>query len=200
MSRQRIFIIIGIVMAVIFGWLIFVAISNTGKGMVKTQRAPSTMTFSIDGKKTKAMDLRLTKGEHTLKGTAPNFKEVTQKITVKAGETQEIVFTLPPADFIGETWLNEHPDEAALYSVEGSRTFDENSAAMTDNNPIIFRLPMYGPGWTVTYAQSPLKPNDPAAVAVHIWGADPGLRQEALRWIRGIGFDPTDLEIIIDKD
>lgn len=201
MSRERkiITIIIGIVV-VIVAWVIFQVVSNIGKGTVEMKRAPSNMTFTVDGKKQDNLEFRLSSGEHTLKGTAEGFSEQTKKITVKSGETLKTDMLLNPSDYRGENWLNDHPEEAGLYSAKSSEQFDKDSAIMTEDNPIVLRLPLYGPGWSISYGHSLKYADRDGAIGIYVWGSTPDLRQEALRWIRENGFDPSDMEIIIEKD
>lgn len=201
MTRERkTALIIGAIIALIVGWVIIQAISSYNKGTLEMQRAPSNMTFTVDGKPQKALSFKLSAGEHTIQGTSPGFATTTEKITIKRGETLKKDLLLVPSDYRGETWLQEHPDEAGLYSAKSSEQFDKDSEAMVDDNPIVLQLPQYGPGWTITYGSSVKYPNKTGAVAIHIWGSDPDMRQEALRWMRENGFDPSDMEIIIDKD
>lgn len=189
--------IIAIITLVLIGAALTLFNSLKGPtGTVKIQKAPSDMKLTIDGKEYKETEIELPVGKHTIKGEREDFIERTASISITEGEIEEQLMLLDPLNAVGTRWLEDHPEEAILYSKESSSEYDKSAQAMTENSPITNDLPILAPSWRIDYGESVRHKNVSGAIAVYIYAATPADRQDALSWIRQQGYDPSDYEII----
>jgi hypothetical protein len=136
-------------------------------------------------------------GKHTVVAKRDGFEDKTQEIEVAQGETKIIRLLMKPINQTGYEWMREHPDLAVEYEAMVGQQFSTQSTKTVDANPLIANLPEIHPTWRVDYGKSVAYPNDPNKVAIIITYGGPEIdKQNALNWIKSLGFNPADYEII----
>ena len=171
-------------------------------GYVNLTKAPSDMKLFVDNKEVKTDAtgvLEIAPGKHTLKGTRTDFVEREISITVKEDDTIDTELFLDPLNAVGNQYLLDHPDEAALYSAKSSQEFDKTVKIMLENSPIVQELPIIDPNWRMDYGESVKHTDIDGAIAIYIYATSPEARQNALGWMRLQGYDPSDYEIIFEQ-
>ena len=136
-------------------------------------------------------------GKHTVLAKRDGFEDKSQEVDVKEGETKIIRLLMTPNSQVGYEWMRAHPDLAVEYEAMVGKEFGEQSTKTVDANPLIANLPEIHPTWRVDYGKSVAYPNDPNKVAIIITYGGPEIdKQNALNWIKSLGFNPADYEII----
>ena len=139
----------------------------------------------------------VTPGKHTVVAKRDGFEDKTQEVEVKQGETKVIRLLMKPNSQVGYEWMRAHPDLAVEYEAMVGQQFAQQSQKTTDANPLIANLPEIHPTWRVDYGKSVAYPNDPNKVAIIItYGGAEIDKQNALNWIKSLGFNPADYEIV----
>lgn len=198
--KKVVYIVVG---AVAFGLIVIVFIlglqSRDKTATIEIQSAvPNDANVTIDGGGVGSNSKNgVTPGKHTVVAKRKGFEDKSQEVEVKQGETKIIRLLMTPNDQTGYDWMRSHPDLAVEYEGQQGQAFDEQSQKTTDANPLIPNLPEIHPTWRVDYGKSVAYPNDPNKVAIIItYGGSEIDKQNALNWIKSLGFNPADYEII----
>ncbi len=175
-------------MVVIFGFI--GSLSHNSKSETIVEVAPSTAQVTIDGKSVQPGTIYLGAGNHTVVASLDNFASDEQHITTKSGKPSNIVIMLSPANDAGRKYLADNP----TYQMqrEGIAGRDIPIA----ETPLLKLLPTTSseiPGpYAIDYGASSSRPN---GTVIIITDSSPSGRAKALKWLRGQGFEPTNLEI-----
>ncbi|HKX23914.1 MAG TPA: PEGA domain-containing protein [Candidatus Saccharimonadales bacterium] len=139
----------------------------------------------------------VTPGKHTVVAKRDGFEDKTQEVEVKQGEAKIIRLLMTPNSQVGYEWMRAHPDLAVEYEAMVGQQFSAQSDKTVDANPLIQNLPEIHPTWRVDYGKSVAYPNDPNKVAIIItYGGAEIDKQNAINWIKSLGFNPADYEIV----
>lgn len=159
---------------------------------------PNDAKVTIDGNNVGSNSKNaVTPGKHTVVAKRDGFEDKTAEVDVKQGETKIIRLLMKPINQTGYDWMRAHPDLAVEYEAMVGQQFATQSAKTVDANPLIANLPEIHPTWRVDYGKSVAFPNDPNKVAIIItYGGTEIDKQNALNWIKSLGFNPADYEII----
>lgn len=198
--KKVIYIAVGVLALALVVWVFILGLQSRDKtATIEIQSAvPNDAKVTIDGSSVGSNSKNgVTPGKHTVVAKRNGFEDKTQEVEVKQGETKIIRLLMTPNSQVGYDWMRAHPDLAVEYEAMVGREFDEQATKTADANPLIPYLPEIHPTWRVDYGKSVKFPNDPNKVAIIItYGGAEIDKQNALDWIKSIGFNPADYEII----
>lgn len=176
--------------------IILNSVGHHGKTKLTVQVAPEDSTITINGTVKKARILYLNPGTYKIAATKDGFTSDNATIALQKGHPQ-ITQLLPiPSSSQAQTWLRNHPDiQAEREKIAGDR---ENSSQALLNTiyPLINKLPQTFSSYSISYDPSIKYPEDPNHIAILIQAPTPDTRQQALQWIRSLGYNPADYEIV----
>ena len=161
--------------------------------------APSEATVSINGKKQEVKNqqsVTVSPGELTIVTSRSEFTDDTQKITIKNGETYNIIVILSAQTDAARKLLDTEESQLVKEQL-GGRKVEEAAKEANSKYPILTVLPINDKYYTILPCSSEKYPDDTSKVAVCIKLYDPEARQSALDEITGRGFKLEDYEIII---
>jgi hypothetical protein len=126
------------------------------------------------------------------------FDPVEKKITIKNGESVELVAALNPLTAAARALMKTTSSQLVGEKITGQETTDQQKK-ITSDYPIINSLPINARLYTVTVCQSEKFPTDITKVAVCVDLYRPGLEESVLQDITSRGYSPSDYEIIWHK-
>lgn len=197
--KKAIYISAGVLALVLVSYVFYLGLQSRDKtATIEVQSTvPNDPTVTIDGDKvTSNGKVGVTPGKHTVKAKRSGFDDKSIDVDVKTGETKTVQFLMTPNSDEGRQWLRDHPNEAYQFEGAQGKEFDQTSATITADNPLIAHLPEIHPTWRVDYGQSQKQPDNEKAVAIIITYGNDYAKQSALDWIKSKGFNPDDYEII----
>ena len=198
--RKTIYIIVGLVALGLVVIVFILGLQSRDKtASIEIQSAvPNDAKVTIDGGGVGSNSKNgVTPGKHTVVAKRDGFEDKTQEVEVKQGETKIIRLLMTPNSQVGYEWMRAHPDLAVEYEAMVGQQFGVQSQKTVDANPLIQNLPEIHPTWRVDYGKSVAYPNDPNKVAIIItYGGTEIDKQNALDWIKSLGYNPASLEII----
>jgi hypothetical protein len=201
MSRTKIIIGTTAVILAVIGYGIFQTLTTLDYGLLKLTVSPTDASIKIDGKgSAKAGDISLPPGEHTIEVSRKGYATKTINVKIISGIAVEegIALTITDPKLAAE---QEELSEKEVAEREGAvgKIAAEQGAKITAANPLIKKLPYYGPDFNIDTGKSRKYPNDSTAVGIYITVMDEAGKKHAFDWIRAQGFNPEAYEIIYDS-
>jgi len=185
----------------LFGLSIWKILANNHTGTLTLTVVPSDSVIVVDDKtKAHTGTIRLAAGKHSFKISHDSFQDTNFTVDIAPGRAQTKQLTLSPnSASSGQAWAQAHPDQATQAEGIAGATANSTGQTLTNNNPLIARLPYVGSDFRIDFGVSQQHPDDPNAVAVYITPDSADGKQYALDWIRAQGFDPNAYEIIYNQ-
>lgn len=198
--KKKIAIII-IVIAGLTGLAIYNSVSGRGKDVINIRIAPKDAKLILDENiNIKPGKVKVTTGQHTITAEREGFESQTKEFITQPSQNNLVIFILPSNSEAGEEYYSLHETEfTKIYELLNERTeallFEKLS-----NYPIIEELPLNTePLFTINYGASEKHPNNEQKFAIYISTSAPSGKYYALKSIYGLGYDPTDYEIIFEQ-
>lgn len=192
-KRTLIIILITTVVLLGVGLLVYQLIPH---GTLKMSVAPDEVTVTINGKErtvTTGDSIRVDPGELTIEISRDEFDPHTEKLTIKNGETVEILVALFPKTKNAKALLNTEKSDAVIQRVTG-RAMEATASQLRKDYPIISSLPIKDKYYTVTICESEKHPNDTTKVAICIELYNLEAKQAAIDDIAERGFNLNNYE------
>ena len=166
-------------------------LGRSGKTLVTFEFAPSLAQAKLDSKIIHSGKVYVSKGKHTLTLKLQNFDSATQVIDVHDKDTI-ISLAISPINEAGRKLLTNNPQYQLEREAVGGLA--KNFQAQLDTTPLIALLPAVSitDSYRIEYGDSISRPGQTVII---ITDSSPNGRQNALKWIRSKGFNPTRLEI-----
>ncbi|MFZ3009494.1 MAG: hypothetical protein WA030_00540 [Candidatus Microsaccharimonas sp.] len=197
--NKQLLLPIGIALAFIAIVIIVIINAVTPRATIVFSLAPSEATVSINGKKQEVKNqqsVTVSPGELTIVTSRSEFADDTQKITIKNGETYNIIVILSAQTDTARKLL-ETPESQLIIQQRTGREIKKASEDATSKYPILAVLPINDKYYTILPCSSEKYPDDTSKIAVCIKLYDPEAGQSALDEITSRGFKLEDYEIII---
>jgi hypothetical protein len=160
--------------------------------------SPAKATITINNKPAGVGLQKIAPGKVTITASRQGYESQTKTLTLKKGDTQYVGFILTPQS---KEAIAEQDTNAEDTVREGiSSAINDDLARLTkEKNPIVSELPYLGQGldFRVDYGLPiDAKRASEGYVAIQISAPTPAARNEALTWMRSIGEDPSNYEIV----
>lgn len=197
--NKQLLLPIGIALAFIAIVIIVIINAVTPRATILFSLAPTEATVSINGKKQEVKNqqsITVSPGELTVVTSRSEFDTDTQKITIKNGETYNIIVILN-AQTDAARELLQTPEAQLIIQQRTGREIQKASDDANNKYPILSVLPIKDKYYTILPCSSEKYPDDTSKIAVCIKLYDPEARQSALDEIVSRGFKLEDYEIII---
>ncbi len=197
--NKQLLLPISIALAFIAIVIIIIINAVTPRATIIFSLAPSEATVSINGKNQAVKNqqsVTVRPGELTVVTSRSEFADDTQKITIKNGETYNIIVILS-AQTDAARKLLQTPESQQIMEQRTGREIQKATVQANEKYPILTVLPINDKYFTILPCSSEKYPDDTSKVAVCIKLYDPEARQSALDEITSRGFKLEDYEIII---
>jgi len=183
-----------IILAVfVFVYFMFVRLSRVGETKVSVQVIPNDSIVLMNGQRIKPGVVYLKPGNYRFEAERSGFTKDQLDVTV-SGQATDVALIPAPNSPEANAFLERNPAlQAARESIGGARA-NANGLKIENKTPLVRLLPysdINGP-FTIDYGPSPVRKND---IFLLVSDSSPRGRENALRWIKQQGYDPTDLEI-----
>ena len=196
---RKVLLIFTLIIVLFLMFKIVLYISRIGETKVIVEVAPKDSLVFIDNEPAKAGANYLSPGEYKIVGRKSGFTDAEQKITV--GSKSQNVYLLPEANSQqARNYLNNNPDAAKEREQLWDKISYQQGQSTKSKTPIIEYLPYTDIGG---YFAIDFGPSDNPKIGTELIVSNSTSegRQNALKWIRQQGFDPTDYYIkFIDFD
>jgi hypothetical protein len=180
---------------------IWQTLATAGYGLLDLSVAPADATVQIDGHGAgKPGKIELPPGTHTVQVSRKGYDSETVSVVVSGGSTttKGIIMTAIGKEAGDASKLTDTQRSEA--EGQAGKIIDQEGAKVTASNPLISKLPYYGPDYNIDVGKSQKYANDPSAVAIYITPLNAAAKIHALDWIKANGFDPNAYEIIYSTD
>ncbi|MFY9228239.1 MAG: PEGA domain-containing protein [Candidatus Microsaccharimonas sp.] len=197
--NKQLLLPIGIALAFVVIVIIVIINAITPRATIIFSLAPSEATVSINGKKQgikNQQSVTVSPGELTIITSRSEFADDTQKITIKNGETYNIIVILSAQTDAARALL-QTPESQQVMEQRTGRELQKATEQANEKYPILGVLPINDKYYTILPCSSEKYPDDTSKVAVCIKLYNPEARQSALDEITSRGFKLEDYEIII---
>jgi hypothetical protein len=172
-------------------------LAGRGKDVIGVAVAPKNAKLVLDNTKTIRLgEQKFTTGTHTIKATRAGFKD-----QIKDFNTQDLIktvwFNMIPKDDSGKKYVASHQKEFdRIIKIENEATV-ATVDSMVVRYPIIEKLPVnFSSQFIINYGPSKKYPENLTRLALYITAYSPTDKQSAITYIYGLGFDPSDYEIV----
>jgi hypothetical protein len=172
-----------------------ISVSRIGENRVVIDVVPTDSKITVNSKPVPADAVYLGPGNYTISGSKEGWKTDTQSIKMKKSSVSIFLIPVPESDQAKA--LASEPDIRRQREDIGSKLANSKGQQIENQNPLISDLPytsLEGP-FSIDYGPSTTRTN---GVVYVISNSSPDGRQNALRWIKEHGQDPTDLQIEYD--
>jgi hypothetical protein len=196
-ENRRLFMIGGIVLVVVLIVIGGVALlGRPSETTLSVKSIPNDLTLTLDGHEIPANgDVKIKEGTHTLVGKRRGFADHTETFVAGSENLTYKMYLYANSDE-GRQWAASNPEQQAELEAEAGRRFDKVQDRLKQKYPILGQLPYIGPGFQATYTRSKSDPDNSEAISVVIEVYSARGKDEALKWIKGYGWDPETLDII----
>jgi hypothetical protein len=198
-TQKKILIVAALFVGILFILFFMVLLNHHGEAKVQVTVLPSDSTLMVDGKKTKAGTLYVTKTNHTLKVSRQFFTTVTKVINFANYDTSQTLYMLPlPDSQQALDYLSKHPDIQAQREAAGGVQAGEAQQQLSKNKLLPF-LPYTGTGfeYVVDYGTA-TQQDGTQKVTIYIEADTDQAKQDALIWIKSKKIDPKSLTIVYE--
>ena len=199
MNKKILALVLALIVAVILA-SIFI---TTKKDVVVTTGfnilvAPGNSQIYLDGKKIKSGINQTEPGKHSIVVKHNDFTTHKSIVESKLNKIVPLPIGLEPSTAAGVAWKQKNGDEYTKLQAIGDQNFESESKAAVDQYPIISELPKdMSPLFRIDYGISKKYPSS-EKIALYVSSRNPVEKQNALSYIYGMGYDPSDYEIIFE--
>lgn len=196
MTRKRIIIalimIVIIIAGVTAGWFIYRSIFSA---TVNIYFAPKSADIAIGSGGGKFGDNYVKPGTYTVRITKEGFSSYTKEVTVKRGETANVLGSLTPTSDATKNWYSDHPDDYAIAQHAGDAQADEAREYLGSHYPIVKVLPIVGlySAYRVDYGVSPTRADE---YAIYVRYQSESAKKAAIKAVKDAGYDLSKYEVI----
>lgn len=162
---------------------------------LKITAVPLKSKITVNGQAARQGSNHTRPGSKTVTVSMPGFKSVSQTVSVKKGETQEIGIVLVSNSNSTANWYLTHSaDEKAAESIS-SKANDSLAKEAIQKTPLIQLLPFVAGGleFRVDYGNLPGVNNN--LPIIYITALTEKAQQDGINWIKSLGYNPADYKI-----
>lgn len=200
MKNKKILFISVLVFLVVIVVLIIISVAPKTKILFTT--APESVsviinnkTYSVNNEET----INFKPGTYEYKVSSEGFGDYTNKITVKSGETSELLVALEPTTDAAKSLLLNDKSQLVMQRFYGLNKI-QYIKTISDKYPLIDILPIRARLYTIYTCNSVKYPNDTTKIAVCVDMTSDELKPYVIKDIESRGFKINDYEIIFKSD
>lgn len=168
-------------------------VSRFGEIKLSIHVSPKTSNIRVNGKEVPGDSIHLGPGNYIVVASSEGFTDAVEEISIEREDADVYLLPEPSSDSARE-WLRMNPEIQKEREAIGGIIANKKGLEIKQKIPLVEILPysdLVGP-FSIDYGPSPTRKNDAFLI---VSNSSPKGRQNALRWIRQNGYDPTDLEI-----
>lgn len=196
MNKKQRNLLITLIILVVIGSLVFFLFPRT---QLSLAIAPSPLNIKIDSGATQRVKngdkVSVSPGDHTITVSEDQFTSYTTKITIKFGETQELLVALTPTTDVAQQRLNDDVSQAIVQRFHG-KTMSSQTDQLSKDYPILSILPITARFYRIYPCPSQKYPNDSTKIAVCVDTNQDGIQPYVEKDLASRGFNASDYEMI----
>ena len=182
------------------GALIFYGLYQSSKNKELTasialEVVPDGAKSTINGRGVREGTTKLKPGVAEIIISKKGFETIKQTVVLKDGEYRYFGFVLVSNSASTADWYDKHPEDAKRAENLSSQNYDKVSADDAQQTPFIMELPFVSSDerFRIDYGQGEAGDN---RIIIYISSNTQEARNEALLWIKSVGYDPSKLNIV----
>ncbi len=182
------------------GALIFYGLYQSSKNKELTasialEVVPDGAKSTINGRGVREGTTKLKPGVAEIIISKKGFETIKQTVVLKDGEYRYFGFVLVSNSASTADWYDKHPEDAKRAENLSSQNYDKVSAEDAQETPFIMELPFVSSDerFRIDYGQGEAGDN---RIIIYISANTQEARNEALLWIKSLGYDPSKMNIV----
>lgn len=195
---KKIVIVFSIII-ILFVCITFTIFITNKSSTIKILTTPTYSNITINGKPIKDGTSSISPGTYIVSVSYPGFRTQSKRIIINNKHSVFVgVSLIPNSSKTSSFYSNNQYQEKIAESISSNNNIT-GSKLIIKNEPIIKFLPYIGPSaeYEINYKTNNSNPGNPYIV---ISSATPIGKQDAMKWIRSKGFDPTYINIIFNNN
>lgn len=186
--------IVAVVVALLFAYSIYDAVTRGGKVKVTVSVAPKDAALLIDGKASQEHTLYVAPGKHTFSASKDGYESYDGEVYIEKdqGDTS-VALSLPAKTDDAKKEADENQADYLENEGIAGKQANADGARFRDKNPIVSKLPYKTMLYTIGYQSDT---SDPSGMSIIVTvDANDGMRADVVAQIARWGYDPTELNI-----
>lgn len=194
-TRNKLLLIIGMVVFVIGGLIFYVVQQSTYTATVNIEATPLSSSVTIDGHHVSQGVNKVRPGIIVVTVSLTGFGDFSTKVKIAANETKYVGAILQSNTSDTANWYEQHPEDQTMAERIASKQFDATSQKQIKAEPFLKELPFTAAGFEfkIDYGAPPANSDKST---IYIQSDTQTGRDDALIWIRSHGYDPTKMNIV----
>lgn len=172
---------------------IYLSIQRAGKIAVELVVAPNDAKVEMNGQSVNANGLWVSPGDYVFSATKEGFKKAEAHVHIAEGSPNIITLPLEPESAEAKKWAEQNKVQYENLEGRAAKAANRQGEAVSEKNPVIQVLPYRNFLYTIGYKNDPSDPTGKSVIV--LIDAVSGYRNAAIRKLRELGYDPTQLKI-----
>ena len=193
--QKKVIILVSLALIVLFGIAVWQTVGRIGKTKVIVVVSPADSQVTLDGKKVKSGVLYVSSGKHSFAASRQFFDSNSETTNVSSEKTITLVLVANSSE--GQAIIENTPGETERRQELVSTAAKNRGDQALETNPFISFLPVQnyvlGESYQIDYGPPSKGTNQPIIL---ITAATPSLRQSALGYIKDLGYNPADMNLV----
>lgn len=199
-TRNRIILVVIITVILLLGfgaYSVYMSIQRAGKLAVELVVVPSDAKIEMNGQQVNANGLYAAPGDYVFSASKEGFKKMETHIHIADGLPNTVTLPLEPESNEAKEWVSKNQDQYASLEGAAGKAANEQGEVVSEKNPVIQVLPYKNLLYTIGYKNDLSDPTGKSIIVTI--DAISGYRNAAIRQLRELGHDPTQLKIEFTK-
>jgi hypothetical protein len=152
-KKRRMLVIAGVAAIVLlFGWLVWMLVKDTGKVKAEVVVVPSDATLTINGQAARAGTIAFTPGKYKLTVSRQHFGSVSKELdTSKVKPGVPFYLIAEPNTPEAESYMAQHPEEVALLETASGAEFTASQELLLEKYPYLPDFPYRAIDYRIDY-------------------------------------------------
>lgn len=193
--QKKVFILVSAALILLFVIAVWQSVGRIGKTKIVVVVSPADSQVTLDGNKVKSGALYVSSGEHSFAASRQFFDSSSETTKVSSGKAVTLV--LAPNSSEGQAIIENTPGEIERRQALVSTAANNRGSQAVATNPFVSSLPIQnyvlGESYRIDYGPPSQGTNQPLVL---ITAATPNLRESALGYIKDLGYNPADMNLV----
>lgn len=200
-TRNRTIVITAIIAVTLLlglgAYNIYLSIQRAGKIAVELIVVPGDAKVNMNGQTVNINGLYVTPGDYVFSASKEGFKTMEAHVHIAEGSPNIVTLPLQPESSEAKKWAEQNQSHYDALEGAAGKAANEQGEAVSEKNPVIRVLPYKNFLYTIGYKNDTSDPTGKSIIVTI--DATPGYRNAAIRKLRELGYDPTQLKIEFTK-
>lgn len=200
-TRNRTIVLtIGVIIVLLLGfgaYSIYLSIQRAGKLPVELIIVPGDAKVEMNGQTVGTSGLYVTPGDYVFSASKEGFKNMDAHVHIAEGLPNTVTLPLEPESAEAKKWAEQNQNQYNTLEGAAGKAANKQGEAVSEKNPVIQVLPYKNFLYTIGYKNDLSDPTGKSIIVTV--DAITGYRNAAIRKLRELGHDPTQLKIEFTK-